>query len=816
MPRVLSRAVAAVLCLVSSAVLAAPTLSGGPRFFHDGTSRTAAFSGHRSHYAVKADVGATRGDLSGALVFHDARTGAVPDRPLGTLTLRFHESGTTRLGAGTRTIAFEPIGWTEARTDGALRSDVAVFTLAHNVFAVVVGVAGVTAPLTVEARLEAVQTDVSGTATAATQSVDLTLDAGESRPFGLTLASVADSTVTATSGNAYTATVATTLGASGTAAFVLAFGPASTTGALATSAIGASGAPSTWLASARESWDGHYATFAPPQDDDAARRAADRVAVATLWHNEQGPSATELWGASPAKTAYEWFEVRDVAFHALATTNRDAQGALSLLEGATHRRRYGEAGRYPRFGITGVTDDTSELPAFGWVARALVDRHPLTTEQKRSVYTRLRDTAAWWRLHRDRDGDTVPELNGGFESGAPASPRFSDLWQVRPEYPVEDLDPRPRLNAPDLSASLWHQYVEASRLAPDVGSEDEGLELLRRANYLAEAIEDPTLGHWNETDALYADYVLRSSSTRELRTIHTPASWWPLVVGVARNPLRVKQVVARMQDPEQFATPHGVTSVVRATSQGFAADAPWSGAISPEQQWLSVIALYRYGYEAEAEALRVQLLDRITSEASPREHYRADTGAGLGVSGFDTSAAVFVEALRNRHQAETFMVSRGGNAKERTGAIRRMFNLNGFLYYEVVVPESMEVPVTRMTAAAAILRDEPTVIELSDPRGLLGAREFTLRFPRFSALSFVRIREGAREEAALEDTTGEGVSLTAKVGDRIELHDLRYPGEGCGCGQAGGAGPLAVALGLLVALRAGAGRRRNPGRQASR
>src|SRR5512146_1706505 len=188
----------AIALLAATSAAAAPTLNGGPRFTN--ASPGAAFSGYRSRYAVKADVTSARADEAAALALYDARTGAAPSRPLGVFSVRFSDASGVRLAAG-RDVQFEPTGWTESRTDGALSADVAVMTLAHDAFAVVVQLHGVASALDVEGLLAgAVSTSGDVSSAAAPAQWSIRIDDGAGRPFGVALASPGGSAGASASG----------------------------------------------------------------------------------------------------------------------------------------------------------------------------------------------------------------------------------------------------------------------------------------------------------------------------------------------------------------------------------------------------------------------------------------------------------------------------------------------------------------------------------------------------------------------------------------------------------------------------------------
>ncbi len=805
---------------------AVPTVEGAPRWASDLPG--CALSTDQSRYALKALVSGPAADRFAALTLHDARTGARPDAPLGTFSLSATDVGGARLD-GARAIAFSPLGWTEQRVDGTLTARAEVFTLAPNVFVVTVTLGGVSTPLTLRATLEG---DLgTGSATLGSGSggfpLLLTLDSGEGRPFGLALGSTAGSSVSAgAGGSAYAVTLDLVAASDGVVAFVLALDDATAQGiSRGEAAITAAGAVEGWAASAQSRWAAQVASFSPPHTSDAEARASDALALAVLLNNELGGAGGGLMGSLPAKTHFNYFEVRDTGFQSLAAAEGPSARAQAYLDGVLRGQETGaghpqagliphrvdEAGGAPSWNQASVSDDYSERPAFAPALRALRDRGlpPLEPTALNALLDAQLSLLDWWRLHRDWDEDLVLEANGGLEAGADNSPRFLEMWGsgdgVR--LPVPEVQPRPRtpLNAVEVSSSLYAEYLQASQLAGALGREEDQSQALSRASLLGAQIDEATFGFWDDTRGGYFDYWLRGTERERVPLLtRTPGIWAPLTVGAAREPGRVTRAVEHLLSSVEFWRPHGVSSV--AIGEGtFDPAQRWRGAAFAEQQYEAMVALYRYGYEAEAEQLRQTTLATLRQSESFAESFDPETGAGRGPGCFGTSAAVAVAIARNRHQEEAFAVERGGLPRARSGQLRRMIRIsNGQLLLEVKVEGSRELPVTTLHSSEQLFAEDPMAIELGDPHGLIGDAEVSLHLPAYERLQ-ARWTAGPGAGKTLE-LEGEDLVLTARVGDRIELSELRFVGaQTCGCASGGGAGlgALVVLLGLFAGRAGG-------------
>ncbi|MDQ3264025.1 MAG: hypothetical protein M3Y59_10230 [Myxococcota bacterium] len=819
-----SRLILLLSVLLAIPAGAVPTVEGAPRWASDLPG--CALSAEQSRYAVQALVTGAAADRFAALTLHDARTGARPDAPLGTFSLSATDVGGARL-EGARAISFSPQGWTEERVDGTLTARAEVFTLAPNVFAVTVTLGGVSSPLSLRATLEG--NLGTGSATLGTGSgafpLLLTLDSGEERPFGVALGSTAGSSVSAgAGGSAYAVTLDLVATSDGVVAFVLAQDDATAqTISRGEAAVTAAGGVEGWAGAAQSRWAAQLATFSPPHTTDAEARANDALALSVLLNNELGGAEGGLRGSLPAKTHFNYFEVRDTGFLALAAVEGPSARAQAYLDGVWRGQEAGagnlqagliphrvdEAGGAPSWNQASVSDHYSERPAFAPALRALRDRGlpPLEPPALTALLDAQLSLLGWWRDHRDWDEDLVLEANGGLEAGADNSPRFFEMWGsgdgVR--LPVPEVQPRARtpLNAVDVSSSLYAEYLEASQLAGALGRGEDQRQSLARASLLGAQIDEATFGFWDEVRGGYFDYWLQGTERERVPLrIRTPVIWAPLTVGAARELTRANRALAHLLSEVEFWRPHGVPSV--AVGEGtFDSAQRWRGAAFAEQQYEAMVALYRYGYEAEAEQLRQRTLATLQAAGTFREAFDPETGAGRGPGCFGTSAAVAVAIARNRHQEEAFAVERGGLPRVRQGQLRRMIRIsNGQLLLEVRVAGSREVPVTTLSAADQLFAEVPMGIELSDPHGLIGDAEVEMRLPAYEKLQ-ARWTAGPGAGRTL-DLEGEELTLTARVGDRIELSGLRFVGaQTCGCAGGGGAGlgALGVLLWLLAVHR---------------
>src|SRR5690606_10817649 len=130
-------------------------------------------------------------------------------------------------------------------------------------------------------------------------------------------------------------------------------------------------------------------------------------------------------------------------------------------------------------------------------------------------------------------------------------------------------------------------------------------------------VEDPVNGHWDPEQGGWFDYVrVGTDKARETLETRTHVLWAPLTTGLSREGTRVRGVVEQLLDPNAFLRDGVVSVAVDTRLAGFDPAAPWRGAIQPEIEWSALLALSRYGYEAQAQTLREKLLARPLTSAT--------------------------------------------------------------------------------------------------------------------------------------------------------------------------------------------------------
>lgn len=734
------------------------------------------------------------------------------DSPLGSFSLTVTDAAATpRLRQ--RALTFSPWGWEESASDGELGAQVRVFTLRRNVFAIVASFTTGASPLKVEARIEGVLPAADGSAQTMTYDL-IVLDNAEGRPFGVAFGSTASPVaVSSSGGKSYAASARFEVVGNQQLGLLVAFDADPQKAGSLVSAPPAD--PAKWHEPIAADWAAYLASGTKAHLSSPLQQRADENAKALLRMNQLSDEGGRVLGGMPSKTHYNHFWVWDSAFHALAVSEYSPLDARAHLD-ALFRAQLGsgdEAGMIPNhvdeaggaepIGLPGYADLYSQAPAFGLSLRPVFER-TTRSEDDRAWLKRMYDGSGlfidWWFRRRDKDGDGMPEVNGGWEDGADNSPRFTEIWgdSIVARLPALESDPRPRLNAVDIAAFLYVYEVEQARIAEALGELEQAAAWRDRARAFAEKIEADG-SFWDPERGGYYDYVRGASGRQRFVKANTPVTWFPLFAGTTKDPARVERLVATITDPAKFWGPHGIPSVAFDDAT-FDAHEYWRGPVWLNYGYLTAIALYRYGYDDEAQALKQRLLETSTRPDGHWEYYDSKTGEGINAYQYGWSGALYMELLRDRHQAEAFDVSRAQPALSREGFIQRLTRLSDG--QDLVLIEAVgtsQLPRSVITSEQPLFTGAPVTLSFADPWATLGTGELQLRLPSFQR---AKLELGSADGAVTTSEFRAGEVITAKVGQRLVVSDYRFGGDadGCACGASGPGSLLGVAAFVLARL----------------
>lgn len=144
---------------------------------------------------------------------------------------------------------------------------------------------------------------------------------------------------------------------------------------------------------------------------------------------------------------------------------------------------------------------------------------------------------------------------------------------------------------------------------------------------------------WSEE---YGKFCHRNYLTGRIVEVHGIAQLLPLYSG-AISKRRAGQLVKALRDPEKFWLTFPVPSVPK-DSRYFRPRAYWQGPTWINTNWLLIDGLRKYGYEEEAEQIRLASLE-LAARSGMAEYFSPLDGSGAGTQNFSWTAALILSLL---------------------------------------------------------------------------------------------------------------------------------------------------------------------------
>ena len=377
-------------------------------------------------------------------------------------------------------------------------------------------------------------------------------------------------------------------------------------------------------------------------------------------------------------------------------------------------------------------------PHFFWSMWELYSRLPDPVERRafaEDVYPLLQTAYRDWTTKLDLDGDLLVATPNNWDD----NPRYDLIFKEVPYAPGwnswwNDLVACCRdhqLDDPAPSSQLGYGAVVLERLARILGRDSEAdgwarqIRLHRRA---VDTLWDEARGYWIVTyRGTQRDAVLTSSIL------------YPIFTDTCRDPARIRRVVEQhLLNPAEFAGEFPVPTVAYHDPRFYHQKPPfenqpgglWRGNIWMPETWIIVKGLFKYGYEAEAEAFAGRLLDMMARQAdsvgrwpqmrfSPAEWYDARTGLAQNNRAFSWSSAVALEYLLGNYQNERVLGANLERDRAVHGHIRELFDFaTGRSVFRVEASKPVfPVLALRSTDGVPILQSRRIEFSFLDPAG---------------------------------------------------------------------------------------------------
>jgi len=495
-------------------------------------------------------------------------------------------------------------------------------------------------------------------------------------------------------------------------------------------------------------WEAFLASLPAPHADGPEARRLLELAATGLRMNVYAPRGRLARRAScPAKVHFTGMWGWDSAYGALGASEFDPALAKDFLASLFAAQRQDGHIAYAVDAATFATvsplvADLTMPPAQGFALAAVARRDPTRDRAwLEEMYERSRAYVAWFERHRRIPEGGLFRYENAIESGWDDTPRIPNPRVPAVRAMKLDLGglsglrtAPPGLAALDLCAWLHAYHGWLAETARALGRPEGEAESHRaRAAAIAERV-DALL--WDEETGAYLDRDLGRRGAPDqgfVRTL-TPVVVWPLFLGLCRDAGRARRLIEThvldpaklMGDPDDPLAPrypvpsvaYGDPAYDRARG-GFY----WRGQVWMIPTYATLVALFRYGYEKEAAALKARILTLLATacEGGLFETYDASTGEiGLGSASLSgpgepaafqigLTTALALEVLLDRHERDRFLLP---GEKGFTGFVAEARTLeDGALFYRVEPACGDDVPRTRLERRAdgsvSLLLDDP-------------------------------------------------------------------------------------------------------------
>lgn len=268
-----------------------------------------------------------------------------------------------------------------------------------------------------------------------------------------------------------------------------------------------------------------------------------------------------------------------------------------------------------------------KLPIHGWALAKMREVMELSREQKETAYQKLSAWTQWWFCCRDQDRDGICEYHHGNDSGWDNSTLFRES---------------PLVEAPDLSAFLVLQMEQLSRLACELGREQEGAEWSRRAGELLEKMD----GHFFQEDG---SVVARHSGSHQAIFTDSLQLCLPVILG-NRLPQKMKDwLVSRLKEP-RFSGGWGFATEAD-DSPFYQPDGYWRGPVWAPSTMILIDGLRQCGEGEFADQMAEKFCQMVASSGFA-ENFDPHTGEGLRDRAYTWTSGVFLLLARQLRERD--------------------------------------------------------------------------------------------------------------------------------------------------------------------
>ncbi|MCX6230712.1 MAG: trehalase family glycosidase [Bacteroidetes bacterium] len=370
------------------------------------------------------------------------------------------------------------------------------------------------------------------------------------------------------------------------------------------------------------------------------RKIVIEKCIKTLYHNYMAPEGDVLYeGIMPSLTIYKGLWSWDSWKHAYALSFIDKELAENSVRSMYIYQN--EAGMIADCIFSDKKNNNwrnTKSPLSAWAIYQIYLATKDTAFLK-EMYPRMLKYHNWWYADRDHDKNGICEYGStdGTEQAArwecwDNAIRFDSIQMLKNKADAYSIN----IESVDLNSYLFLEKEILIKIAKLLNDKVTAKKLTAEKNDLGMKIRKL---FFNTSDGFFYDIKI---SDKSFIYSKEASGWLPLYAGIATKK-QAEQVKNIMMNEKMFNTflPLPVASN---DNPRYEADGYWRGPVWLDQFYFGYIGLRKYGYDKEAEALLLKLLENgknivNANEASLNEYYNSKTGEGLGTQYFGWTAA---------------------------------------------------------------------------------------------------------------------------------------------------------------------------------
>jgi hypothetical protein len=441
--------------------------------------------------------------------------------------------------------------------------------------------------------------------------------------------------------------------------------------------------------------------------------------------------AMKYWGCVPTKVHYNWFWLWDSGFEALGYSEFKPKMATDVIQAIFQAQRADGFIAHMEDERAKPITPHSQPPVFGFSGGKMIERYgddPGYQAFEKEMYEKGGLFIDWWKRTRDENHNGVFEYISQDEGGWDNSTRMkyvhtgffiSYLGSVG-EVVGSKIKP---LDNADLNPWMYFYYDAMADWADDLGKPAEAKKWRAQARELAGKVDQIL---WDNDCGCWLDgYNWKGSKKYHHFKTLTPAIWFPAFAGSTLDEKKARAVIENhVLNPKEFYGKYPMP-VVAYNDKYFDDKIPgWTASIWIFSAYGALEALFKFGYEKEAEELREKLLAMMADQDGMKgiyETYDPITGkyknkystGGYASTQFGWSSAFTLEMILQRYQEQRFIFA---DTKKIAGFIRKAPDFaTRELFYKIKT--GLDTPNLELESAdgAPLLQAKSVKIKISDP-----------------------------------------------------------------------------------------------------